>query len=260
MTGRRRAVAASALFHVIVTVTLLLAGSVAWEREVQLSSYQVELVDLPRTAASRPQAAVLPPRPIKPPEKTAATFKPEQERKPEKVFEKPPPAARRQPRIPDIRSLPEPKQSARVAAKAEGPQPPEPDAAPPALPRPVEPAEPPPKTAPPVAAVPSIEAGVELRDFKFPYYLKLIQGKISNGWAPPAVDQAEAEREVVITFELANDGRVSNVAVSKSSGNAFFDQAALRAVYAADPLPKFPDGLRESSLKFHFSFVLTRKG
>lgn len=254
---------ASSAVHLFIFLFVWL-GAFSAPAPIVSRIHSVELVELPVAVpvTKRPErpapAAVAPPLP----EKEAEKSLPERERRPEKVTEpKLPPA--RQPRIPDIKRLPERKESARVTAKAEGPLEPakKPEEA--AVAKPPAVAEAPPAPADAgqqVAALPTVEAQVELPDFRFPFYLKLIQGKISNGWTPPAADSRLEAREVIVTFDLARTGKISNVSVRNSSGNPFFDQAALRAVYLADPLPKFPDGLTESELRIHFSFVLTRKG
>jgi len=90
--------------------------------------------------------------------------------------------------------------------------------------------------------------------FKFPYYLQNIENKISGQWAvPPMIVEGEGA-EAIILFRLRKTGRIESVEIEKSSGNAPFDQSALRAVYNADPLPPFPDGLTEDPLQIHFSF------
>ncbi len=47
-------------------------------------------------------------------------------------------------------------------------------------------------------------------------------------------------------------------AIHKSSGNAFYDNAALRAVMAAGPFPKLPDDWTKPSLRILFTFDLRR--
>ncbi len=256
----------SALIHLVGVVVVALAPQ-PWRKPASPPALEVSLVD--STPTPEPRAKVEAPRTLPPPEvpveKAAETFKSERERKPEKAFEKKAVDVPRAPRIPDIRRLIEQKIPARVTAKAEGPKPKtvepvEPTPRPRPEPAPVSPAPEAKPAAPAVAAVPSVSAGVELPDFRYPYYLKLIQGKISGNWMPPPVELGDDLREVVVSFSLLNNGKIASVNVEKSSGNPFYDQAALRAVYAADPLPKFPDGLRESTLRVHFSFVLGRKG
>ena len=79
-------------------------------------------------------------------------------------------------------------------------------------------------------------------------------------WSPPNVKQLEESAEVVIRFILGPTGKIQEVKVETSSGNHFFDQAALRAVYKADPLPPLPKGLREPNLEIHFRFSLVGRG
>ncbi|MEK6684589.1 MAG: energy transducer TonB, partial [Nitrospirota bacterium] len=66
-------------------------------------------------------------------------------------------------------------------------------------------------------------------------------------------------KETVVVFVLSATGNIDEPKIEKSSGNAFFDQAALRAIYQARPFPPFPQGIQEPSLKVHFSFSLTEK-
>jgi len=137
--------------------------------------------------------------------------------------------------------------------------------------RPKEAESPSPPSAPPAAkpesplsAIPpvgaKIEAGVDAPDFKSPYYLNLIQRKIEIYWLPPPLESTAEIKEAVVNFILYSNGRIEGPTIEKSSGNAFFDQAALRAVYQANPLPPFPQGIRDASLKVHFSFSLMKKG
>ena len=57
-----------------------------------------------------------------------------------------------------------------------------------------------------------------------------------------------------VAFEIAPDGAVSNVRIVQSSGNAEFDDSALRAVYKANPVPPPPeivyDKFRDVIIKF----------
>ncbi len=114
-----------------------------------------------------------------------------------------------------------------------------------------------------VASIPSpaakIEAGIESPDFKFPYYLDNLTRKIESYWSPPPLEPTSEIKEAIVRFVLFSTGKVEDPTIEKSSGNAFFDQAALRAIYQANPLPPFPQGIRDPSLKVHFSFLLKKK-
>ena len=70
----------------------------------------------------------------------------------------------------------------------------------------------------------------------------------------------EGIRESFLTgvrSQIEKSGRLSEVKVETSSGNVFFDQAALRAVLAASPLAPLPREFGESTLGVHFEFVQT---
>lgn len=94
--------------------------------------------------------------------------------------------------------------------------------------------------------------------FKFPFYLKNIENKISGQWSPPPALLQEQIVGAIVQFNVTRRGSIESVEIEKSSGNSQFDQAALRAIYNANPLPPLPDGLAEDPLKVHFSFTLQR--
>jgi TonB family protein len=165
------------------------------------------------------------------------------------------------------------------------PRPPVPSTAPPVAPapapppvaRPVEPvpaprATPPPAPAPSppaVASRPALEpvrlgrpdAGtaatgslsLDVSDFPFTYYLRQIQAKISDRWSPPRATAAGGERAVVM-FEIGRDGQIKEPRLERESGNALYDQSALRAVVEASPFPPLPAEFKAPSLRVHFGF------
>jgi protein TonB len=96
--------------------------------------------------------------------------------------------------------------------------------------------------------------------FGYPYYLSNIEHKIAQQWAPPrATISAKRERAIaVIGFLIKQDGRIDtqSIVVEKSSGNAFFDMAALRAINNANPMPPLPKGISDN-LKVHFTFAVS---
>lgn len=94
--------------------------------------------------------------------------------------------------------------------------------------------------------------------FKFPSYLQNMENKISGQWLPPALTLQGEGVGAIIQFSVRKDGTIESVEVEQSSGNSFFDQAAMRAVYGAHPLPPLPEGLNEEQLKVHFSFTLQK--
>ncbi len=61
-----------------------------------------------------------------------------------------------------------------------------------------------------------------------------------------------SDGEAHVTFTVAADGSVSRIALSRSSGNAALDDAALAAVRRAAPFPPIPEGAGRSSWTFSF--------
>jgi TonB family protein len=94
---------------------------------------------------------------------------------------------------------------------------------------------------------------LDVGDFPFTYYLRQIQAKISERWAPPRAAAAGGERTIVL-FEIGRDGQIREPVLERSSGNTLYDQSALRAVLEASPFPPLPPEFKASSLRVHFGF------
>lgn len=94
---------------------------------------------------------------------------------------------------------------------------------------------------------------LDVSNFPFTYYLRQIEKKVSEKWVPPAQADAPVQR-VVVLFEIARTGDVAQPEVEKSSGNAWYDQSALRAVIDATPFPPLPQQFPGDSLRVHFGF------
>ncbi|TMQ56389.1 MAG: TonB family protein [Candidatus Eisenbacteria bacterium] len=91
-------------------------------------------------------------------------------------------------------------------------------------------------------------------DFRFAYYLAALRNKIGSRWVPPqGIDSGRPVRTVVY-FRIGRDGQVSLTQIESSSGYAFFDQTALRALLSATPLPPLPAGYADQYLGVHFGF------
>ncbi len=134
-------------------------------------------------------------------------------------------------------------------------------AAPPAQTRPgLAPAEPQVRPAvaarPPLVTRPQTALKVAGTNSALSQYLALIQNKISALWTAPPVDLSGKPLQVVIRFRLHRTGSVTAVEIERTSGNGYYDDAGLRAVKAALPLPPFPASLAEPYLDAHFSFTV----
>lgn len=92
-------------------------------------------------------------------------------------------------------------------------------------------------------------------DFRFAYYLAALRNKIGSRWVPPqGVGGRGRTVKAIVYFRVHRDGQVSQTSVETSSGYAFFDQTALRALLAAAPLPPLPAGFPDNYLGVHFGF------
>ncbi len=90
-------------------------------------------------------------------------------------------------------------------------------------------------------------------DEAFPhgYYLELVEKKIEAMFSPPIRTPG---LETDLHFVLERTGRATEIKVQKSSGNAMFDQAAMRAVLSANPLPPLPGDFGASTLGILYIF------
>lgn len=95
---------------------------------------------------------------------------------------------------------------------------------------------------------------VDGANFPFSYFLMAIERRVSDNWFS-AVSEGATGLTCVVYFRLNRDGSASDVRLEKSSGNAYFDRAAMRAVKSATPFPPLPKAFTEAFLGIHFTFV-----
>jgi protein TonB len=87
-------------------------------------------------------------------------------------------------------------------------------------------------------------------DFPFAWYLSRVQAKVTERWAGKALPG----QQPVAVFEINRDGQVSRLAIERSSGNSYYDQAALRAITEANPFPPLPTEFPGQTLRVHLGF------
>ena len=88
-------------------------------------------------------------------------------------------------------------------------------------------------------------------DFHFAYYVQQMLALIESRWYKPVVP---ADTRALVRFTIDRDGRLSRIELESSSGNSSFDRAALRSLYAANPLPPLPPAYMKQSLTVHLTF------
>ena len=89
-------------------------------------------------------------------------------------------------------------------------------------------------------------------DFHFTYYIERMLALIESRWYKPSVPPGARAR---VRFVILKSGKVEGIRLEESSGNSSFDRAALRAMYAANPLPPLPPAYGKPSLTVHLSFA-----
>ena len=89
-------------------------------------------------------------------------------------------------------------------------------------------------------------------DFHFTYYIERMLALIESRWYKPG---APSGTRAQVGFVILKGGRLESIRLEESSGIATFDRAALRALYAANPLPPLPPAYGKPSLTVHLSFA-----
>lgn len=260
-----RMVLASFLVHLVILPLLLLEISFPPRIRTGPAILEVEMVELtpPKAPVVRPRPAPKAQKTVRRPPKPKTTPKVQAVAKP-KPKPKPKPETLVQPK-PKSEALPAPPKK----AEPPSPQPPVPKAPPdsqktvpvqaPVPPSLSAPQEAPKPEAPPTAlartqvpTTPPPVVTVEGADFVFLYYLNHIQSRVEQHWRQPV---GRGSRVAVITFWINRRGEVTDLRVERSSGDPFFDRAALRAVQKASPFLPLPRGYLGEGLRVHYRFV-----
>ena len=105
--------------------------------------------------------------------------------------------------------------------------------------------------SPPPSASGDSRAGVDFTD-----YLNTLRREIHAYWKEGYKNHG---RKVIIEMNIARNGNLSQVKLSKSSGNKKFDQSALRAVESANPVSPPPTELYDSFAKIRLVFDDSRQ-
>jgi TonB family protein len=226
----------STVLHVAFAVALVWGPSWISPRPIA-PAYQVQLVSLPVDEVPKPKPA---PAPVRP-EPRAPSPPPVKPKQTSVKKAAPPPIEKAKPGV-----KPAPADIPEEADESPQSEPPEPSTPAPVA-KATEPAEP---------GIQLVTPLMEAVALKYPYYTKALWRKINENWAPPGAGFAQAAREVLVVFTILRDGTVSVPGIEQSSGDIFYDQAALRAVQRANPFPPLPPGYPDDRMTIYFSFSL----
>jgi protein TonB len=88
-------------------------------------------------------------------------------------------------------------------------------------------------------------------DFPFSYYVQQLVSLIGANWFRPDAPDGTL---CTVSFQIQRTGQVTDVKVEAGSGANYYDRAAVRAVFAANPLPPLPTEYRNEQLGVHLRF------
>jgi protein TonB len=88
-------------------------------------------------------------------------------------------------------------------------------------------------------------------DFPFSYYVQQLVSLIGANWFRPDAPDGSV---CTVSFRIQRSGQVTDVSIESSSGVSYYDRAAVRAVYAANPLPPLPNDYGNEQLGVHLRF------
>jgi protein TonB len=92
--------------------------------------------------------------------------------------------------------------------------------------------------------------------FNYPYYVSIIQNKVSQAWYRQEVDpHTRSGSQTRVTFEIARDGTPSHISISQSSGSPTLDSSALRAVQRVENFSPLPSGYSKSNVSVEYTFT-----
>ena len=86
-------------------------------------------------------------------------------------------------------------------------------------------------------------------------YGGMVEARIKKEWAlPENFLKGKTQLEAIIVVIIERDGRVQKAWFEKKSGNASYDQMAMRAIKKAEPLPPFPTAFIDNTFAIGIRF------
>jgi len=108
--------------------------------------------------------------------------------------------------------------------------------------------------SPPVPMISSPKTPPSMES-KLNEYYSMIWAKIKEAWTiPENLLKEMVDLETVIVIIIERDGKIQKSWFEKKSGNALYDQMAMRAIKKAEPLPPIPKEFNEKTLEIGIRF------
>jgi protein TonB len=95
---------------------------------------------------------------------------------------------------------------------------------------------------------------------KYAWYVRVIQQKVADNWLKYEIDpRISSAQRVYITFDIMRDGQPRNVSVEQSSGVPSLDISATRALQRIDTFGPLPSDYPGNKISVEFWFDYSRK-
>ena len=91
-------------------------------------------------------------------------------------------------------------------------------------------------------------------DIRYRTYFDLIWSRIRSSWILPEGVATRDRLLTVVGIRIAPDGEILEFRIEKGSGNAYYDQSAIRAIRKSSPLPPLPEDLGDEPLEIGVNF------
>ena len=103
-------------------------------------------------------------------------------------------------------------------------------------------------------AIPSAKTSLEMES-KLNEYYSLVWAKIKGAWTiPDNLLKEMVDLETIIVLIIVRNGKIQKFWFEKKSGNALYDQSAMRAIKKAEPLPPIPKEWSDDTLEIGIRF------
>jgi len=103
-------------------------------------------------------------------------------------------------------------------------------------------------------AIPSAKTSLEMES-KLNEYYSLVWAKIKGAWTiPENLLKEMVDLETIIVLTIERNGKIQKFWFEKKSGNALYDQSAMRAIKKAEPLPPIPKEWSDDTLEIGIRF------
>ena len=96
---------------------------------------------------------------------------------------------------------------------------------------------------------------LDTKDKRYIEYATLIKKEIMHHWRyPPEARAYLIEGNLMVLFSLADNGSMTRIIITRSSGHEILDNEVVRAINSAIPFPPFPSSIKVKRLNINASF------